>query len=217
MAVGIDDRLLDVRTRFLVEDIVSQVQHKDLAWSCEHSMARVGPSGQIPRTQTALIVTCAILLGCTAGMAVEPRALPSDYCLSGFCPSDDTAKARKCFGQPDSLRRYYHRVCADTLTDWFYRGLKLVWSSDHKMLAMDIDSSNHPLSRGLKVGDSAQAMVRLFGEPTRGYKEHERTRRTFNGQYVYEERATGHAAGPSLIFYLNGEQIRFIYIGWLCE
>jgi len=165
----------------------------------------------------ALALVWLVLASCSRQMAATSGIQDSDCCVSGFCVDGDPTQAERSFGRPDSTRRHYNGVCADTLTVWFYRGMSLTWFSNRRLRCMVIDSANYYASRGVRVGDSIQTTVRLLGEPTRGSKDGARTGSASSGPYTYEAPARGREAGPSLILGLEGERIRSIYSGWLCR
>ena len=104
----------------------------------------------------------------TPGAGPPPAVLAeTDLSIGGMRWIPDTADARRVLGPPSAVKPYLTRIDDQDLhlTDWFYPGLRLIFSQNGKLRWARVTGRAWPTHRGLRVGDSVSRVVSLYGAP----------------------------------------------------
>lgn len=123
-------------------------------------------------------------------------------------PADvDSAEIRLTFGDPDSMVESRNPfVDSIPLTTWIYDGFEVRFGGQAPPIGYMIMSPGERTARGLTVGDPAEVMLQLYGEPTA----------RFETGWTYAD-----ATHPSVLRVINavvlGDTVRRIYIGWALD
>lgn len=182
---------------------------RNAAWREAAAYVR-GRLGHAPTCIAAASLSAAAVLLQAACAPPAPPALPlqpEDFALRGVPADADSAEIRLTFGDPDSIVESPNPfVDSIPLTTWIYDGFEVRFGGQAPPIGYMIVEAGERTARGLTVGDPAELMLDLYGEPT--------TR--FDAGWTYAD-----ATHPSVLRVINAvvleDTVRRIYLGWALE
>ena len=87
--------------------------------------------------------------------------------IEGLSLGSDSSRVIGRLGRPGSVTTEQDPIEAGALNyDWHYSGLVVVWYAPDEVSAFVLLSSARSTPRGLRVGDAAADVRRLYGNPT---------------------------------------------------
>lgn len=118
----------------------------------------------------AIALLALVVLTGAGAVTLAPRApamSEADLSIGGLTWIPDTADARRVLGTPSSVKPYVTRIDDEDLhlTDWFYPGLRLIFSQNGKLRWARVTGRAWPTHRGLRVGDPVSRITALYGPP----------------------------------------------------
>jgi hypothetical protein len=121
---------------------------------------------------TASLVACLLAGGmaaCTPA-ANAPPLEPEDFLLRGLPDDADSAEVRLSFGEPDSIVESPNPFDAqEPIESWYYPGFLIQYSGDPRPVSFVITGGDEATLRGIRVGDPADHVLRLYGQPPYRY------------------------------------------------
>jgi hypothetical protein len=122
------------------------------------------------------------VIGCLAGLLALPTPAAAqapdtlsarDLKVGGIAEAADSVAVRRALGAPLRVQR-------DTqpnddgvlLTVWHYRGLNVSFDPDGRRYTVALTRRGYATARGVRVGDSAEKVRRLYGRPHFSDDEH---------------------------------------------
>jgi hypothetical protein len=115
----------------------------------------------------AAVLTAA---ACTAPTPGAAPLEPDDFLFGGLPADADSAEVRMTFGEPDSV------VVADNPYDafepiesWHYNGFIVRYEGGIRPTGFLITGSDERTLRGIRVGDTAEQVLRMYGAPPYRY------------------------------------------------
>ncbi len=91
-----------------------------------------------------------------------------DFVVEGLSLGSDSSHVIARLGHPDSVRTEPDPIETDaSIHDWHYLGLVVVFYSPEALSAFVLLTPGRSTRRGLRVGDPAADVRRLYGNPTR--------------------------------------------------
>jgi hypothetical protein len=92
---------------------------------------------------------------------------PDDFALRGVPADADSAELRLTFGDPDSIVESPNPFGDEApLTTWVYHGFEVRFGGRSTPIGYMIVARGESTARGITVGDPAERLLRLYGEPT---------------------------------------------------
>ena len=154
----------------------------------------------------ALCVTL-LLASCSAPAPPVLPLQPDDFTLRGVPTDADSTEIRLTFGDPDSIVDGMNPF-ADTvpLTTWIYDGFEVRFGGPATPVGIMITGPGERTARGAGVGDAAEVLRRLYGEPTA----------VLGSNWTYAD-TTNPAALHVINADVRSDTIRRIYLGWALE
>jgi hypothetical protein len=117
--------------------------------------------------RTLLFVPVLKLLGSAVASSQAPLG-ERDFVVEGLSLGSDSTRVIARLGRPDSVTTEQDPIEAGaSIHDWHYSGLVVVFYSPEGPSAFVLLTSGRSTYRGLRVGDSAADVRRLYGRPTR--------------------------------------------------
>jgi hypothetical protein len=111
-----------------------------------------------------------LVLALTALGVPVSKLTPEDFVIAGVSEGMDAAAVRKTVGKPQSIRTSKNPFDpASKLMDWHYDSLSVAFV-DGTVNATTLTAPNRATKRGLRVGDSAEKLRGLYGEPDGKYQ-----------------------------------------------
>jgi hypothetical protein len=132
---------------------------------------------------------------------------PEDFTLRGVPTDADSAEIRLTFGDPDSIVETANPF-ADTipLTTWIYDGFEVRFGGPPAPIGYLITVRGERTARGASVGDEADQLLGLYGEPTT----------VFAPNWTWTD-TTNAAALRVINAVVRADTVRSIYLGWALE
>jgi hypothetical protein len=128
-------------------------------------------AGRAPAWAVLAVVGCTALASCTPPAAQAPPLEPEDFLLSGLPHSADSAEIRLSFGEPDSIVTEPNPFDAQQpIKSWHYAGFLVRYTGDAVPSTFLITGGDEATLRGVRVGDSAERVLRLYGPPPYQYE-----------------------------------------------
>lgn len=91
-----------------------------------------------------------------------------DFVVEGLSLGSDSSHVIARLGRPDAVTMEQDPIeAAASIHDWHYSGLVVVFYSPEELSAFVLLTSARSTHRGLRVGDPAADVRRLYGRPTR--------------------------------------------------
>ncbi len=113
---------------------------------------------------SSIVFVVAVLGGPVSKLA------PDDFVIAGVREGMDAAAVRKTLGKPQAMTTAQHPFdFGAKLVSWRYDGL-LVSFVGGVVNATTLTAPNRATKRGLRVGDSAEKLLDLYGEPDGKYQ-----------------------------------------------
>jgi hypothetical protein len=128
----------------------------------------------MPSVRVIICLVAGLLALPILGAAQAPDTLSSgDLKVGGIAETADSGVVRRALGAPLRIQR-------DTqpnddgvlLTVWHYRGLKVSFDPDGRRYTVTLTRPGYATARGVRVGDSAEKVRRLYGSPHFSDDEH---------------------------------------------
>lgn len=155
------------------------------------------------RSCAGACVLAVLLLAC--GAAPAPPLAPDDFALAGVPAGADSMEIRLTFGPPDSIATSGNPFDATPLVAWLYDGFEVRFAGQATPSGYLIHAPGERTARGVGVGDPAELVLRLYGEPA--------TVSASSWTYVAEADET--AADVKIIdVVVQADIVRRIYMGW---
>jgi hypothetical protein len=108
-----------------------------------------------------------IAASCEPAAPPAPPLEPEDFVPAGVPPDADSAEIRMSFGDPDSIVAAPHPYDAYTpVVSWYYRDLIVRYEGTALPASFLIVGGDESTLRGVRVGDAAERVLRLYGAPT---------------------------------------------------
>ncbi|MEX1182796.1 MAG: hypothetical protein WEF86_06140 [Gemmatimonadota bacterium] len=104
-----------------------------------------------------------------AAACITPPAPPleqADFVLGGIPVDSDSAEIRLTFGEPDSTTNGFNPFGAEPLVTWHYEGFEVRFAGGPLPSGFLISAPGESTLRGLRVGDSMERVLQLYGEPS---------------------------------------------------
>jgi hypothetical protein len=118
-----------------------------------------------------VVIGCSALASCTPPAAQAPPLEPEDFLLSGLPHDADSAEIRLSFGEPDSIIEEPNPFDAQQpIESWHYAGFLIRYTGDAAPSSFLITGGDEATLRGVRVGDSADRVLRLYGQPPYRYE-----------------------------------------------
>lgn len=148
-------------------------------------------------------VYATVLLAC--GAAPAPPLTPDDFTLAGIPANADSTEIRLTFGAPDSVATSENPFDATPLTAWLYDGFEVRFAGRSTPSGFMIHTPGERTARGIGVGDPAELVLRLYGEPAAQSAS----------SWTYVARDSDGGADVNVIdVVVRQDTVRRIYIGW---
>jgi hypothetical protein len=94
-----------------------------------------------------------------------------DFTVAGISIGTDSAFAQRTLGKPHDVSSYvYTNDTSAKYSIWKYAGLLVHVGEDRTIFGITVQTAKFPTSRGLKVGDSIEKLVKLYGKPSGTYQ-----------------------------------------------
>lgn len=108
-----------------------------------------------------------LMAACTAPAPPALPLEPDDFTMRGVPADADSAEIRLTFGDPDSIVEGLNPF-GDTvpLTTWVYDGFEVRFGEPPTPVGFMISRAGEETARGVAVGDPADLLLQLYGEPT---------------------------------------------------
>jgi hypothetical protein len=147
----------------------------------------------------------ALLLALPLGTAAQgPDTLSArDLNVGGIVEGADTVVVRRALGAP--LRVHRDSQPNDDgilLTVWYYRALTVTFDPDGRRYTVTLTRPTYATARGVRVGDSAEKVRRLYGRP----------HFSDNGHLLYA-RSREDFETNGITFFLENGKVRMIILG----
>jgi hypothetical protein len=128
----------------------------------------------------------------------------SDFVIAGISDETSAKGVQKILGKPSSIHSYPHPFDPDARTiQWRYGALDIIFSGE-SVTGIYLNTAKYATARGLRVGDSTDKLVQLYGSPT---GEYETDWDYFvPGNEMHLIRVT-----------LKKKRVSSIYLGWLTD
>ena len=136
-----------------------------------------------------------------------PPLTGTDFRLGPVPEGTDSLVVRRRLGRPDSVSAADAAPDAtDKLVIWHYPHFRLYYTrlSIHGVMGVEATDSTYATGRGLRVGDSATRLKRLYGEPVGAYEN----------TWDYDDPS---AQLHVLRFTIRNGRIAAIYVGWILD
>ena len=152
-----------------------------------------------------------IALGVAAALAGRPPQQqpaplkPADFIVAGLTDDADSAAVVRALGKPDSIARFEVANGEAEMADWFYRDIR-VSLNNGGFFGVTLRGPRFVTARGLRVGDAADKVVRLYGTASD----------TTDGVWTYPDPAR-HDFLHTIDFMMQGRVVRSIYLGWTID
>jgi hypothetical protein len=166
----------------------------------------------VRRLRGAIGPACAavgLFLAISCGPPPAPPAMPlepDDFTLRGVPVDADSAELRLTFGDPDSTVESRNPFNDSTpLVTWLYDGFEIRFGGGAAPIGYMIVAPGESTARGVAVGDPAERLRQLYGDPT--------TRSEPSWTYAY----AGDSALHVIDAVIQGDTVRRIYIGWALQ
>lgn len=120
-----------------------------------------------------LLLAAALCLLASRHSHTQARPLePADFVVAGIADNYpdldvalDMASVRQTLGRPDTITRSEFQP-GDMTTVWHYDGLFVAFGSISR-IGITLTSPRYATRRGLRVGDTEQRVLALYGSPSR--------------------------------------------------
>jgi len=117
--------------------------------------------------RTFLFVPVLMLL-CSAVASSQAPLDERDFVVEGLSLGSDSTRVIARLGRPESVTTEQDPIEAGaSIHDWHYSGLVVLFYSPEELSAFVLLTSARSTHRGLRVGDPAADVRRLYGRPTR--------------------------------------------------
>ena len=145
----------------------------------------------------------ALLLAC--GAAPAPPLGPDDFTLAGVPADADSMEIRLTFGTPDSVATSQNPFDAAPLVTWLYDGFEVRFARGSTPSGYMIHAPGERTARGIGIGDPAELVLRLYGEPAA----------VSASSWTYVAEGTESSAEVNVIdVVVQADTVRRIYVGW---
>lgn len=127
--------------------------------------------GRLP-VRACPTLQCALAIAVASPVHAQVGSLrPADFAVGGVSPGIDSSDVRAMLGSPDSVQIDMHAfdVGAELVT-WHYAGLQVHYHGNAGVAGLTLLDSHLSTSRGLRVGNAAAEVRRLYGEPEVQYE-----------------------------------------------
>jgi hypothetical protein len=130
-----------------------------------------------------------------------------DFTLSGVPLDMDSAEFRVTFGDPDSIVSIPNPADASVpIIEWYFDGFRVQFIDAPTPNGFLITERTEATARGVRVGDPAFVVTRLYGDPTGG------------DESAWRYNDPGDPTGAHVVdFLVESDTVRRIYIGWLVQ
>lgn len=151
---------------------------------------------------------CTLLLSaCTPPSPPALPLQPEDFTLRGVPLEADSAEIRLTFGDPDSIVESRNPfVDSIPLTTWIYEGFEVRFGGEGPPIGYMILERGESTARGLSVGDPAELVLELYGQPSA----------RFEPGWTYAD-----TTDATVLRVINAvvmeDTVRRIYLGWALE
>lgn len=109
---------------------------------------------------------CMLLLACAPPAAPVLPLMPEDFTLRGVPLDADSSEIRLTFGDPDSIADSDNPFeDGARLVTWMYDGFEVRFGREGRPLGYMIVAPGEQTARGVAVGDAAQQVLGVYGEP----------------------------------------------------
>jgi len=115
-----------------------------------------------------------LLIFSACGTSTRPPAELSteDFRVGNLFEGKDSLFVRSEFGQPDSLRVTENSLDSGTyLVFWHYPGLTVDFAASGTIHGLTLRSPQYDTYRGLRVGESVERVIELYGQPSHTYMD----------------------------------------------
>lgn len=148
-----------------------------------------------------------LVAGCAAPAPPVLPLQPEDFTLRGVPVEADSAEIRLTFGDPDSIVEGMNPFADSVpLITWIYDGFEVRYGGPPTPIGFMIMGPGERTARGAGVGDEADLLLRLYGEPAT----------VLDSNWTYTD--TTHADALHIISALVlQDTVRRIYMGWALE
>jgi hypothetical protein len=160
-------------------------------------------AGGARRLAVFLALAALVPAGCGAPVPPVLPLQPDDFTLSGVPADADSAEIRLTFGDPDSIAASENPFGGGSpLITWIYDGFEVRFAGQETPIGFMINAPGESTARGVKVGDPAEAVLLLYGEPG--------TRFESGWTYVDADNESGLHV---IDFVVEADTVRRIYVG----
>ena len=107
----------------------------------------------------------------TAVGAPAIQLTETDFVVAGVAIGAEPASVRKALGQPKGVATHpYPNDPTSNYAIWKYSGLLVHMGADELVFGLTLTTNRFTTNRGLKVGDSKEKLLKLYGRPTGTYQ-----------------------------------------------
>ena len=130
----------------------------------------------------------------------------TDFVVAGVEAGMDSAAVLRALGPPDSVRVDENPYDGGgRLPTWFYDGLTVLFTEEG-VHGVNVEGPRHATARGVRVGDPAERVRAVYGEPTSEDSQ----------SWDYADPADG--SGLHMIgFQFAGGRVTSIFLGWVLD
>lgn len=151
-------------------------------------------------------VIASMTLAC--GAAPAPPLGPDDFALAGVPADADSMEIRLTFGAPDSIATSQNPFDATPLVTWLYDDFEVRFAGLSTPSGYMIHAPGERTARGVGVGDPAELVLRLYGEPAA----------VSATSWTYVAEGIGSGADVNVIdVVVREDTVRRIYMGWASD
>lgn len=117
-------------------------------------------------------IVVAVFASCSSAVGASTIQLTdTDFVVAGVAVGADPALVRKKLGHPKVVATYpYTNDPTSKYSVWEYSGLLVHIGADEMVFGISLTTNRFRTVRGLKVGDSAEKLLKLYGKPTGTYQ-----------------------------------------------
>ena len=128
----------------------------------------------------------------------------NDFVIAGISDETTPGRIQKVLGRPSSIHSYPHPFDPDARTiQWRYGALSLIFSGE-VLTGIYLNTAKHATSRGLRVGDSVDKLIHLYGKPNGAYET----------DWDYQDPGNEMHVIRVLV---KRKRVVLIYLGWLTD
>jgi len=157
------------------------------------------------KLRSSLLVAAALMLAAASLSAGQKPLKSRDFAVAGVKPSMSQQRVQRELGPPQAVEQIQHPTVPEYLyTRWNYPDLQVTFAPDGQLTGIMLRTQTHATRRGLRVGDSRDRVLELYGAPHS------------LGSPAWDYLESREPSGQHLIrVEFVDDRVASIYLGWL--